>query len=113
MRPVLRIARMSMLLPALRLVVGWATAMAGDERGADTARAAYTECEALSLRFLSVVHLLLCAEACAHHSQLQDARALALESRSMARLTGEKTDNHRLQQVAARIIAEVEDDPTA
>jgi hypothetical protein len=31
----------------------------------------------------------------------------------MAQLTGEKTVNHRLQQVAAQIIAEVEDDPTA
>ena len=54
-----------------RIVVGWATAMNGDERGADTARAAYAECKALSLRFLSPVHLLLCAEACAHHGQLK------------------------------------------
>jgi DNA-binding SARP family transcriptional activator/tetratricopeptide (TPR) repeat protein len=94
-----------------RIVVGWATAMNGDERGADTARAAYAECKALSLRFLSPVHLLLCAEACAHHSRLQDARALVLESRSMAKLTGERTVNHRLQQVAAQILRE--DDSSA
>ena len=100
-------------LPLSGIVAGWATAMDGDERGADTARAAYARCKALSLRFLSPVHLLLCAEACAHHSGLQDARALVLESRSMARLTGEKTVNHRLQQVAAQIIAEAEDDRTA
>ena len=93
-----------------RIVVGWATAMDGDERGADTARAAYAECKALSLRFLSPVHLLLCAEACAHHGHLQDARALVLESRSMAQLTGEKTVNHRLERVAAEIIPEVADD---
>jgi DNA-binding SARP family transcriptional activator/tetratricopeptide (TPR) repeat protein len=91
-------------LPLSRIVVGWATAMDGDERGADTARAAYAECKALSLRFLSPVHLLLCAEACAHHSHLQDARALVLESRSMAQLTGEKTVNHRLEQVARQIL---------
>ena len=78
--------------------------MNGDERGADTARAAYAECKALSLRFLSPVHLLLCAEACAHHSGLQDARALVLESRSMAKLTGERTVNHRLEQVARQIL---------
>jgi hypothetical protein len=77
------------------------------------ARAAYAECKALSLRFLSAVHLLLCAEASARHDHLHDARALVLESRSMAQLTGEKALNRRLQQVAAQIIAEVEDDPTA
>jgi DNA-binding SARP family transcriptional activator len=87
-----------------RIVVGWATAMNGDDRGADTARAAYAECKALSLRFLSPVHLLLCAEACARHGQLDDARALVLESRSMAKLTGEKTVNHRLEQVACQIL---------
>ncbi|MFL6135446.1 MAG: BTAD domain-containing putative transcriptional regulator [Nocardioidaceae bacterium] len=87
-----------------RIVVGWAAAMDGDETGADTAHAAYAECKALSLRFLSVVHLLLCAEACAHHGHLEDARALVLESRSMAQLTGEKTINHRLEQVARQIL---------
>jgi hypothetical protein len=95
-------------LPLSRIVVGWATAMDGDERGADTARAAYAECEALSLRFLSVVHLLLCAEAWAHHGQLEHARALVLESRSMAQLTGEKTVNHRLEQVAGQILREAQ-----
>jgi DNA-binding SARP family transcriptional activator len=92
-----------------RIVIGWATAMNGDERGADTARAAYDECKALSLRFLSPVHLLLCAEACAHHSRLQDARALVLESRTMAQLTGEKTVNRRLEQVARQILHDAED----
>jgi hypothetical protein len=87
-----------------RIVVGWAAAMNGDERGPDMARAAYAECKALSLRFLSPVHLLLCAEACAHHSRLKDARALVLESRSMAQLTGEKTVNHRLEHVAGQIL---------
>jgi hypothetical protein len=87
-----------------RIVVGWAAAMNGEAKGADAARAAYAECKALSLRFLSPVHLLLCAEACAHHSHLQDARALVLESRSMAQLTGEKTVNRRLEQVARQIL---------
>ena len=96
-------------LPLSRIVVGWATAMDGDERGADTARAAYAECKALSLRFLSVVHLLLCAEACAHHGQLEHARALVLESRSMAQLTGERTVNHRLEQVARQILRDAQD----
>ena len=91
-----------------RIVLGWATAMNGDEKGAGTARAAYAECEALSLRFLSAVHLLLCAEACARHGQLQEARALVLESRSMAQRTGERTVNDRLQQVAEQILREVE-----
>ena len=93
--------------PYLRLsqiVGGWATAMNGDERGSDTARKAYAECKALSLRFLSPVHLLLCAEACARHGQLDDARALVRESRSMAQLTGEKTVNSRLEQVACQIL---------
>jgi hypothetical protein len=55
-----------------------------------------------------VVHLLLCAEACAHHGQLEHARALVLESRSMAQLTGEKTVNHRLEQVAGQILREAQ-----
>ena len=89
-----------------RIVVGWATAMEGDESGADTARAAYAECQALSLQFLAVVHLLLCAEASARHGRLDEARALVRESRSMAQLTGEKTVNHRLEQVACQILRE-------
>jgi DNA-binding SARP family transcriptional activator/tetratricopeptide (TPR) repeat protein len=92
-----------------RIVVGWATAIEGDERGADTARVAYAECKALSLRFLAAVHLLLCAEACAHHGNLQDARALVLESRSMAQLTGEKTVNNRLERVARQILRDAQD----
>ena len=96
-------------LPLSRIVVGWATAMGGDERGPDTARAAYAECEALSLRFLAVVHLLLCAEACAHRGHLQDARALVLESRSMSQLTGEKTVNRRLRHVARQILRDAQD----
>jgi DNA-binding SARP family transcriptional activator len=95
-------------LPLSRIVVGWATAMDGDERGADTARAAYAECKALSLRFLSAVHLMLCAEASARHGQLEDALALVLESRSMAQLTGERTVNHRLERVAGQILREVQ-----
>ena len=93
-----------------RIVVGWASAMDDDERGADTARAAYAECKALSLRFLSPVHLLLCAEACAHHGQLDDARDLVLESKAMAQLTGERTVNRRLERVATQILPEAEDD---
>jgi len=100
-------------LPLSRIVAGWAAAMDGDESGADSACAAYAQCKALSLRFLSPVHLLLCAEAYAHHSHLQDARTLVLESRSMARLTGEKTLNHRLQQVGAQIIGDTDDNPSA
>ena len=96
-------------LPLSRIVVGWATAMDGDEKGADTARAAYAECKALSLRFLAVVHLLLCAEACAHHGQLRHARALVLESRSMAQRTGERTVNQRLEQVARQILHDAQD----
>jgi hypothetical protein len=95
-------------LPLSRIVVGWATAMDGDDTGAAMARAAYAECKALSLRFLAPVHLLLCAEACAHHSNLQDARTLVLESRSMAQLTGDRTVNNRLEQVAARILREAQ-----
>jgi DNA-binding SARP family transcriptional activator len=87
-----------------RIVVGWAAAMNGEAKGAGAARAAYAECKALSLRFLSPVHLLLCAEASAHHSHLQDARALVLESRSMAQLTGENTVNRRLELVARQIL---------
>jgi hypothetical protein len=52
------------------------------------------------------VHLLLCAEASARHGQLDEARALVLKSRSMAQLTGEKTVNHRLEQVADQILRE-------
>jgi DNA-binding SARP family transcriptional activator len=95
-------------LPMSRIVVGWATAMSGDEKGVGVARAAYAECEALSLRFQSAVHLLLCAEASAWHGQLDDARALVLGSRSMAQLTGEKTVNHRLEQVAGQILCEAQ-----
>jgi DNA-binding SARP family transcriptional activator len=98
-------------LPLSRIVVGWATAMNGDEKGAGMARAAYAECEALSLRFLSTVHLLLCAEASARHGRLDDARALVLESRSMAQLTGERTVNHRLEKVAGQILREAQGRP--
>jgi DNA-binding SARP family transcriptional activator len=97
----------SYYLPMSRIVVGWAMAMSGDEAGAAQARAAYDECKALSLRFQSAVHLLLCAEACAHHGQLEVAREMALESRAMARLTGERTVNQRLAQVAAHILGNV------
>lgn len=90
--------------PMSRIVAGWASAMNGDEAGAREARAAYAECKAISLRFQSAVHLLLCAEACAHHGQLEDAKALVQESRSTAQLTGERTLNHRLEQVADRIL---------
>ena len=95
-------------LPLSRIVLGWATAMNGDEKGAGMARAAYAECEALSLRFQSAVHLLLCAEASARHGQLEDALALVLESRSMAQLTGERTVNRRLEQVALQILREAQ-----
>ena len=38
-------------LPMSRILVGWATAMNGETSGVGMARAAYAECEALSLRF--------------------------------------------------------------
>jgi DNA-binding SARP family transcriptional activator len=90
--------------PMSRIVAAWASAMNGDETGAREARVAYAECKAISLRFQSAVHLSLCAEACAHHGQLEDARALVHESRATAQLTGERTLNHRLEQVADRIL---------
>jgi len=95
-------------LPLSRIVLGWATAMKGDEKGAGMARAAYAECEALSLRFQSAVHLLLCAEASARHGQLDEARALVLKSRAMAQRTGERTVNKRLQQIAEQILHEAD-----
>jgi DNA-binding SARP family transcriptional activator len=95
-------------LPMSRIVLGWATAMSGDEKGVGVARAAYAECEALSLRFQSAVHLLLCAEASARHGRLDDARAQVLRSRSMAQLTGERTVNHRLEQVAGQVLREAQ-----
>jgi hypothetical protein len=99
----------SFYLPMSRILVGWATAMNGDAKGVGVALAAYSECKAISLRLHAVVHLMLCAEASARHGQLDEARALVQESRSMARLTGERTVNDRLEQVAGQILREVQD----
>ena len=105
--PALALARQlgdSFWTPMAQLLVGWASAMGGDESGADVARAAYAECEAIGLRYQAPANLLLRAEAAARHGHLDEARSLVGQSRAMAELTGERTVTRRLHELAEDIL---------
>jgi hypothetical protein len=93
-------------VPMSRVMLGWAVALLGDEDGVAVARDAYAQCAVMGLRFQASVHLLLCAEAHAHHGQLEQARTLARESQSMSQLHGERTLSARLVQLSDRLLAE-------